>query len=91
MFDDNSRYAKLIPYATTDRRGRRVDVVPAAEAPHQVELGAHQRKQGERLDHYAAKYLGDATAWWRIAEKNDVMLPEALTEALEISIPRKER
>lgn len=89
MFDDKSRYAKLTPYVTHDRRGRAVPVVPSPDAPAQRLLGLHQHKQGERTDHLAARYLDDATGYWRIAEMNDVMLPEALTEMLEISIPDK--
>lgn len=91
MFDDKSRYAKLTPYAAVDRRGRTVAVVPAAERPVQAELGVHSHRQAERADHLAARYLQDATGYWRIAEHNDVMLPEALSEALEIAIPAKTR
>ena len=37
----------------------------------------------------AAFYLGDATAFWKIAEANDVMLPEALSEVDVLAIPYK--
>ena len=89
MFDDKSRYARQTPYAAVDRRGRTVAVVPAPDRPEQAELGIHRHKQGERLDHLASRYLRDDTGYWRIAEHADVMLPEALTEALEIPIPAK--
>jgi hypothetical protein len=89
MFDDKSRYAKLPTYRVTDRRGREIEVVPPAPAPAQPLLGIHVLRQGERLDHLAAKYLGDPAGYWRIAERNGVMLPEALTEAREIEIPGK--
>ena len=36
--------------------------------------------------HLAARYLGEATRW-RIAERNDMMLPIALAEVDEIEIP----
>jgi hypothetical protein len=52
-------------------------------------LGIHVLRQGERLDHLAARYTADPAGFWRIAEQNDVMLPEALTEAREIEIPVK--
>ena len=39
------------------------------------------------LDHLAAKYLSDAAGYWRIAERNDAVLPESLSEAREIEIP----
>jgi hypothetical protein len=91
MFDSNSRYAGLQTYAAVDRRGRTVAVVPAPPPPAQSERGLHRHRQGERLDHYAAMYLADPTAFWRICELNDVMLPEALSEAIDIAIPTKSR
>ncbi len=90
-FAENSRYAHVKPYEVTDHRGRRVRVVPVPAPPADVPLGIHLRKQGQRLDHLAFKYLRDAEAWWRICEINDVMLPEALSEVQEIVIPQKGR
>lgn len=91
MFDDKSRYARLETYTVTDRRGRTVTVVPAPPAPAQTLLGIHVRRQGQRLDHLAARYLDDPAGFWRIAEQNDVMLAEMLAEAPEIEIPAKGR
>jgi hypothetical protein len=47
----------------------------------------HRRKQGQRLDHLAAFYIKDNCGFWRIAELNDAMLPDALSEADFIDIP----
>jgi hypothetical protein len=91
MFDSKSRYAKLTPYIVTDRRGRAVSVTPAADAPNQQLLRIHSHKQGERIDHLAWRYLDDQAGYWRIAEFNEAMLPDALREALEILIPDKTR
>lgn len=91
MFDPKSRYAKLKTCETTDRRGRKVSVVPVPEAPAEQVLGTHLMKQSQRLDHLAYQYLDDPAGYWRICELNDVMLPEALTEAREIDIPEKNR
>ena len=91
MFDSKSRYAKAETYVVTDARGRQVQVVSTPPPPEQLLLGIHLLKQGERLDLLAAKYLNDPAGYWRIAEQNDVMLPEALTEAREIEIPIKAR
>ncbi len=87
MFDSKSRYTGLQTYNVIDHRGRLVAVVPAAERPLDATLGFHVLKQGERLDHLAAKYLDDPAGFWRICELNDVMLAETLTEAREIAIP----
>ena len=91
MFNKKSRYAQLPTYVVIDRRGRKVRVVPAALPPAHRLLGFHRRRQGERLDHLAAGYLDDAAGAWRILEAGDVMLPEALSEALEIPIPERGR
>jgi hypothetical protein len=89
MFDSRSRYAKAETYAVTDARGREVKVVAPPPPPDQLQLGIHLLKQGERPDLLAAKYLDDPAGYWRIAEQNDAMLPEALTEKREIEIPVK--
>jgi hypothetical protein len=91
MFDAKSRYVKAETYLVTDARGREVTVVAPPAPPEQVQLGIHLLKQGERLDLLAAKYLNDPAGYWRIAEQNNVMLPEALAEAREIEIPVKAR
>ena len=91
MFDKKSRYANLETYTVTDHRSRKVTVVPVPDAPLESFLGFHLMKQGQRIDHLAHKYLDDPAGFWRICELNDVMLPEALTEAQEIAIPRKRR
>ena len=35
--------------------------------------------QGDRLDNVTAKYLGDPTQFWRVADANDTLRPEELT------------
>jgi hypothetical protein len=91
MFDPKSRYLKAETYAVTDKRGRLVTVVAPPPPPDQLLLGIHLLKQGERIDLLATKYTNDPAGFWRIAEQNDVMLPEALTEAREIEIPVKRK
>jgi hypothetical protein len=39
----------------------------------------HRVGAGDRLDLVSHRYLGDATAWWRIADANGALDPEALT------------
>jgi hypothetical protein len=87
MFDPNSRYANLAQYPVVDARGRMVSVVPVPPRPNEKTLGYHVLREGERMDHLAARYLSDPAAFWRIAELNDVMLAEDLTEHREIAIP----
>lgn len=91
MFDPRSRYAKAETFTVTDSREREVTVVAPPPPPDQVLLGIHLLRQGERPDLLAARYLNDPAGYWRIAEQNDAMLPEALTEMREIEIPAKAR
>ncbi len=89
MFDEKSRYKGLTTYERTDRRGRTVTAVPVPPEPKEVFRGYHLRIQGQRLDHMAYRYLNNAAGFWRICELNDVMLPEALSEASDIAITKK--
>jgi hypothetical protein len=89
MFDSKSRYAKAPTYKMKDGRGREVAVVETPPKPAQGLMGIHMLKQGERLDHLAFKYTADAAGFWRIAERNDAMTAEQLTERREIEIPTK--
>ena len=89
QFDPKSRYANLPTSFTTDSRGRTVEVVPPAPQPQQTPRGTHVLREGERTDHLAALYLADPAGYWRIAELNDAMTAEVLTEQREIEIPFK--
>lgn len=89
MFDEKSRYYEQEPYEVIDSRGRRVQVTPVPPPPLQVFVGYHLLQQGQRIDHLAAKYTDNPAGYWRIAEMNDGMLPESLTEKQEIAIPVK--
>jgi hypothetical protein len=88
MFDNNSRYSSVEQYAVTDRQGRTIQVVGVPPVPGQFFLGYHLLMQGQRIDHLASKYLNNPTGFWRIAELNDVMLVETLTEQQQIAIPQ---
>ncbi len=88
VFDLKSRYAQnASTYDAVDRRGRRVLALTVARRPVLALLGEHLRRQGQRLDHLAHFYLGDSHGYWRIAEINEAMLPDALAEAEALEIP----
>jgi hypothetical protein len=91
-FDPKSRYVKHAErYEVADRRGRAVQALTPAEPPPQSLLGEHLRKQGQRLDHLANHYLADANGFWRLAEMNDAILPDAVLVRDAIRIPGKTR
>ncbi len=89
LFDPKSRYARAETYVTTDRRGRQVTALYPPAAPVQAALGDHVRRDGQRLDHLANFYLLDPNGFWRLAEHNGAMLPDAIAEASIIRIPRR--
>jgi len=45
-------------------------------------LKQHTVAQGDRPDSIAAKYFNDPVQWWRLADANRVVKPEALTDTL---------
>jgi len=88
-YDPKSRYLTTPTYQVRDHRGRTVTVVGVP--PHRdVPLaGYHVLREGQRLDHLSSQYLADDAGFWRIAEANDAMQAEWLTEQREIAIPVK--
>lgn len=90
VFDAKSRYARYAQQVTAiDRLGRVVVAVSPAEVPAQNELGRHRLRQGQRLDHLAAHYLGDPAGFWRIAELNDAISADAALDAPLVRIPTR--
>ena len=84
MIDPTSRYASLAqaPLTWVDAQGRETRYVPRRLlVPVEVfELLAEVTVQGgDRLDLIAARTLGSADAWWRIADANETLDPAALT------------
>lgn len=45
-------------------------------------LREHLVTEGDRLDNLAAQHLGDPLQFWRIADANNAMRPEELTEEI---------
>jgi len=80
--------ARIIHAARSrQKQGRRVTVVTD-------DVSTLARNLPEGVDHlgvqaFRLKYLDDPAGYWRIDERNDVMLPEDLTEAHEIEIPAR--
>jgi hypothetical protein len=89
VFDRKSRYVKPPPetYIVVDRRGREVKALPMIEPPRERSVGYYVKKQGQRLDHLANSFLADPFGYWRIAEVNGALLPDALEEVERLKIP----
>ena len=95
MFDATSRYAglEIAELTVVDAAGeprvlayvRRRFVPGATPTARRV---SHAVVQGERLDHLAARYLGDPTQFWRICDANGALRPDELEElGRRIDIP----
>ncbi|MFN4100751.1 MAG: hypothetical protein ACK4GT_13325 [Pararhodobacter sp.] len=84
-----SRYEGLPTLLVTDAEGRSVPLLPPAPRGGEVLEGYHLRRDRERLDHLAWAYLRDSTAFHRICDLNEAILPDALSEKTEIAIPKK--
>lgn len=87
MFSSTSRYAGLptetLSVVGPDGKPREVTYVRRRMLPRladQTVLTHHTMQPGERLDHVAARYVGDPAQFWRICEATDALAPEELEE-----------
>lgn len=85
MFTTTSRYAGVEVAETTvpapDVSERAVRYVRRRFLPRfdeQTRVGEHVVAPGERLDHIAARYVGDPTRFWLLCDANPVMRPAEL-------------
>ncbi|MCC6393696.1 MAG: hypothetical protein IT167_24070 [Bryobacterales bacterium] len=90
MFFKGSRYQGMGTYTVTAADGRMILVVKPPLPLTAGVMGYHARKEGQRLDHLAALYLKDATAFWKLCDANDAMVPDALAAQGLIGIPPKD-
>ena len=90
MIASSSRYAKTKIDRVTLSDGREVSALRPPVPQGGRLLGSHVRKEGDRLDHLAARYLQDASGFWRLCDANGAVSPEALAAREQIAIPSKE-
>ncbi len=89
VFSPKSRYRQAAIVNVADRRGRTVSALGPVIPPPERMLGEHLRREGQRLDHLAARYLDDPEGYWRLTELNDVISPEVLAAAATVKIPMR--
>ena len=83
LFAPNSRYSGMPVATLTADDGRTIvylrrRFIPVVEEA--VLAQVHIVKQGDRLDNLAAGYYGDPELFWRIADANEAVSPDELTE-----------
>jgi len=52
-------------------------------------IGFHRRTNDQRLDLIAYHFLANPTAFWRLCDANNSVVPDALGARALIGIPRK--
>lgn len=82
-----SRYDGAEEYLVPGPDGTPVRVQASPRRPRPAPLGVHLRRDGERLDHLAWRYLHAPTEYWRICDANDAIVTEALMDARRVDIP----
>lgn len=93
-FPPNSRYHGSPTKTLTQPGGKTVVYLGRRFVPPPERFSAlreHVVAEGDRLDNLAAQYLGDPELSWRLADANNAMRPDALTEEvgrrLRITLP----
>ncbi len=78
MLLDTSRYAKVDTVTATTRDGRTVTALKLRPLPAPTG-SAYTVLDNDRLDLLAAKYYGDDTKFWHIADANTALQASDLT------------
>jgi len=91
VFFAGSRYEKLGTYRVTRADGSTVIVTKLPLPLSSPVTGYYPRRAEQRLDLIAARYLRDATSFWRLCDANDAVVPDALAARALIGIPREGR
>jgi len=93
-FPPTSRYYGIETSTCTTEDGRTIVYLRRRFVPPPERfalLTEHEVVEGERLDNITAKYMSDPEAFWRVADANGAMRPDALTETigrrLRITLP----
>jgi hypothetical protein len=87
MFFPGSRYAALTPYSVTRADGSVVQATRLPTPGLPAVLGYYRRSTGDRLDQIAARFLADATMFWRVCDANGAVVPDALAVHDLVGVP----
>jgi hypothetical protein len=80
MFFKGSRYAAVGDLTINAADGRAIKYKKTRFTPRTDAQSGHLVHQGERLDHISQRYYRDPERFWRIADANQVMWPDELTD-----------
>jgi nucleoid-associated protein YgaU len=85
LFPPTSRYHRIDTATMETVDGKKIIYLRRrfVPSPERFELiQEHMVTEGDRLDNISAHYLGDPEQFWRIADANNTMRPEELTEEI---------
>jgi hypothetical protein len=82
-----SRYERTGSYVVTRPDGTQVAVLNLPLPGPALVRGFHRRLEGQRLDLIANAFLTDATAFWRLCDANNAVIPDALAAHSLVGIP----
>lgn len=82
MFFRGSRYESVPDAIHIDLRGREIPYKRLRILPSPPVQQAHVVAMEDRLDRIAFQHYGDPEQFWRIADANQALQPESLTDEL---------
>jgi hypothetical protein len=88
MFFPGSRYSNQTSYTVVRPDGSSVQLTRLPLPGPALVLGYFRRGSGQRLDLIANHFLSDATAFWRLCDANNSVVPDALASRDLVGIPR---
>lgn len=87
MFFPGSRYATMASYTLPGPNGAPITVTRLPLPGPATVLGYVRRMNGQRLDLIANTFLADGTAFWRLCDANNAVVPDALANRDLVGIP----
>jgi hypothetical protein len=87
MFFPGSRYATQAQYTFSGADGSVLQCVKPPTPGLAATLGFHRHSGSERLDHIAARYLANATQFWRLCDASGAISPDALAARDLVGVP----
>jgi len=87
MIFPGSRYEKTGTFVLTRPDGTMIQSLRLPLPGPALVQGYYRRSDGQRLDLIANAFLKDATAFWRLCDPNNAVVPDSLAARDLIGIP----
>ena len=87
MIFPGSRYEKTGTFVLTRPNGTMIQSLRLPLPGPALVQGYYRRSNGQRLDLIANAFLKDATAFWRLCDANNAVVPDSLAARDLVGIP----